>query len=141
MNKTIQNIVAVVAGMIIGSTVNMGIIFISGSIIPLPAGADNTTMDGLKESIPLFEAKHFLFPFIAHATGTFAGACVSAGLSRNKKVTRALIVGALFFIGGVANFFMLPAPVWFVVVDLIFAYIPVSYMAGKIFSRHSEIVR
>jgi hypothetical protein len=141
MNRTIQNIVSVLAGIIIGSTVNMGIIHLSSSIIPLPAGADNSTLEGLRESIHLYSPKHFLFPFLAHALGTFLGACMAAGLSRTRKITRAMIVGILFLIGGIINAFMLPAPGWFIWVDLIFAYIPVSYLAGKIFSRHSEVVR
>ena len=63
MNPMIKNILAVILGFVIGSAVNMGIIMVSGSIIPPPIGADVTTMEGLKASIHLFEPKHFLFPF------------------------------------------------------------------------------
>ena len=51
MNSTVKNILAVILGFILGSAVNMGIIMISGSIIPPPGGADVTTMEGLKESM------------------------------------------------------------------------------------------
>jgi len=37
-----------------GSIVNMGIVHISGSIIPPPEGADIKTMEGLKATIHLF---------------------------------------------------------------------------------------
>ena len=63
MNSTVKNILAVVTGLIIGSIINMGIIMISGSIIPPPNGVDVTTMEGLKETMHLFEPKHFIFPF------------------------------------------------------------------------------
>jgi hypothetical protein len=33
--------------------------------------------------------------------------------------------------GGIANVFMLPSPVWFAVVDLVGAYIPMGYLAGR----------
>ncbi|WP_347173668.1 hypothetical protein [Polaribacter uvawellassae] len=46
MNSTLRNILAVIAGLVIGSIVNMGIIMISGSVIPPPNGADATTMEG-----------------------------------------------------------------------------------------------
>jgi len=36
MNPIIKNILAVLAGVVLGSAVNMGIIMISGSIIPPP---------------------------------------------------------------------------------------------------------
>ncbi len=74
MNSIIRNILAVVAGAVVGSLVNMGIIMISSSIIPPPDGADVTTMEGLKASMHLFQPRHFIMPFLAHALGTFAGA-------------------------------------------------------------------
>jgi hypothetical protein len=46
MNLIIRNILAVICGIVIGSIVNMGIITISGSIIPPPNGADVTTLEG-----------------------------------------------------------------------------------------------
>lgn len=73
MKPIVRNILAVVAGMIFGSIVNMGIIMISGSIIHPPAGADVTTIEGLKASMHLFEPQHFIFPFLAHAIGTLTG--------------------------------------------------------------------
>ncbi len=78
MNSMVKNVLAVIAGLVIGSVVNMGIIRISGSIIPPPEGADVTTMEGLKESMHLFQFKHFIFPFLAHALGTFVGAIFAA---------------------------------------------------------------
>jgi len=131
MNPIIKNILAVVAGIIIGSIVNMGIIMISGSIIPPPDGADVTTTEGLKASMHLFEPKHFIFPFLAHAIGTFVGAFLAALIAANHKIKFALGIGVLFLVGGVASIFMLPSPTWFTVVDLVGAYIPMAYLGGK----------
>ena len=44
----LRNIVAVLIGIFVGALVNGGIIGISGSIIPLPDGYDNTTIEGMK---------------------------------------------------------------------------------------------
>ncbi|MBP7280584.1 MAG: hypothetical protein KBA66_03345 [Leptospiraceae bacterium] len=132
MNPMIKNILAVILGFVIGSAVNMGIIMVSGSIIPPPIGADVTTMEGLKASIHLFEPKHFLFPFLAHALGTFVGALVAAFISASQKMKFAFTIGVLFLLGGTANVFMLPAPIWFNILDLAGAYIPMSYIAGKL---------
>jgi hypothetical protein len=135
MNPIIKNILAVVAGCILGSVVNMGIVTISGSIIPPPDGADVTTMEGLKASLHLFQPRHFILPFLAHALGTFAGACLAAAIAANHKMTFALGIGVFFMAGGIANAFMLPSPTWFTAVDLAGAYIPMGYMAGKIMVR------
>lgn len=132
MNSTVKNILAVISGLVLGSVVNMGIIMISGSIIPPPDGADVTTMEGLKESMHLFKPKHFIFPFLAHALGTFSGAFLAGRLAMNHKMKFALGIGAAFLIGGIANTIMLPSPIWFTILDLGGAYIPMGYFAGKL---------
>ncbi|MDP5062529.1 MAG: hypothetical protein NWP64_11475, partial [Maribacter sp.] len=119
---------AVVAGIVVGSLVNMGIIMISGSIIPPPEGADITTMEGLKASIRLFEAKHFIFPFLAHALGTLVGAFIATKIAATRKMTMALLVGLFFLIGGTANIVMLGGPMWFTALDIIVAYMPMGYL-------------
>ena len=132
MHPIIKNILAVVAGCIVGGLVNMGIVMISGSIIPPPNGADVTTMEGLKESLPLFKPQHFIFPFLAHAVGTFVGALLAAFVAANRKMLFALVIAVFFLAGGITNILMLPSPVWFTITDLIGAYIPMGYLAGRV---------
>ena len=132
MNPNIKNILAFVAGGILGSAINMGIIMISGSIISPPDGADVTTMEGLKASMHLFQPKHFILPFLAHALGTFAGAFLAAIIAANHKMKFALGIGVFFLAGGITNTFMLPSPTWFTVLDLVGAYLPMGYFAGKL---------
>ena len=135
MNPILRNILAVIAGILIGGAVNMGIILISGKIIAPPAGADVTTMEGLKASLHLFEPRHFIMPFLAHALGTLVGALVAAGIAVNHKMKFALGIGAWFLLGGIMNIIMLPSPLWFTIVDLAGAYIPMAYIAGKLIER------
>jgi len=132
MHPIVRNILAIIAGAAVGSAVNMGIIMISGSIIPPPEGADITTAEGLKQALPLFQPKHFLFPFLAHALGTLAGAILAVIIAASHKMIFGLSIGVLFLIGGIANIFMLPSPVWFAIVDLALAYLPMGFLASKI---------
>ena len=132
MNSTVRNILAVVAGLVVGGSVNMAIIMISGSIIPPPEGVDNTTMEGLKAGMHLFQPKHFILPFLAHALGTFVGALLAAIIAATHKMKFALSIGIFFLVGGIANVIMLPSPTWFTVLDVAGAYIPMGYLAGKL---------
>ena len=140
MNPIIRNILAIIAGIVIGSSVNMGIISISGSIIPPPDGADVTTTEGLKAAMHLFQPKHFIFPFLAHALGTFAGAFVAALVAANHKMKFAVAIGMFFLAGGIASVFMLPSPTWYTIVDLVGAYIPMAYLAGKVSVKRNRAV-
>ena len=133
MNPILRNILAVIAGLVLGSIANMAVLMVSNNIIPLPAGADNTTAEGLKATIHLFEPKHFIFPFLAHAIGTFVGAYVCARIAAHKMVL-AMFIGLFFLAGGIYMVVILPSPIWFTLVDLLGAYLPVAYFAGKIAS-------
>ncbi|MBK9249795.1 MAG: hypothetical protein IPM69_17235 [Ignavibacteria bacterium] len=139
MNPTVRNILAVFAGIFIGSIVNMSIIMMSGSIIPPPVGADVTTSEGLKASMHLFEPKHFILPFLAHALGTFAGAIVAAFIAVSHKMKFALSIGGFFMVGGIASVFMLPSPLWFSIIDIVGAYIPMGYLAGSLVVKKQQI--
>ncbi len=130
-----KNILAVLSGTIVGSAVNMGIIMISGSIISPPDGADVTTIEGLKEAMHLFQPRHFILPFVAHALGTFIGALFAAFIAANRKMLFALVIGVFFLAGGIANNFILPSPTWFTIVDQVGAYIPIAYIAGKLVQK------
>lgn len=147
MHPILKNILAILVGALIGSTLNMAIITLSGSIIPPPAGSDNTTLEGLVASMHLFEPKHFIFPFLAHALGTFAGAFLTAMLAVSYQLKLALAIGVLFLAGGILMVLALPSPVWFTILDLGGAYIPMAYfgwslaLATKNSMRQNETVQ
>lgn len=132
MNPIIKNILAVATGVIIGSIVNMAFIIISGHIIPPPDGADLTTEEGLKASMHLMEPKHFLFPFLAHAVGTFVGAFLAVKIAAKHKFRFAMAISIAFLVGGIMNVMMLPSPIWFTILDLVGAYLPMGYLAWKL---------
>lgn len=128
----IRNIIAVIVGIVAGALVNMGIVTFGPMLVPPPAGADLTTAEGIAAAMPLMEAKHFLVPFAAHALGSFVGALVAALIAVSHKMGIALGIGAFTMLGGIYMTYILPAPFWFVAVDLIFAYIPTAWIAGKL---------
>jgi hypothetical protein len=137
MNPIIKNTLAVIAGIIFGGAVNMGIITISGSIIPPPEGTDVTTTEGLIEAMHLFQPKHFIMPFLAHALGTFAGALLAGVLAATHKMKFALSIGVFFLAGGIYMTFLVPSPTWFNIVDVVGAYIPMAFIAGKLVTKNT----
>lgn len=137
MNPIFRNFLAVLAGLIIGSIVNMGIIMLSSQIIPPPADVDVTTTEGLNAGMHLFEPKHFIMPFLAHALGTLVGAFIAAKIAVGNKMRAAFIVGILFLIGGILNVLMLSSPMWFTGLDLLVAYLPMAFIGGKLALRKS----
>ena len=123
MNSIIKNILAIIVGITIGMIVNMGLIIIGSKIFPYPSEAfflDATSWD----------IKYFIFPFLAHAIGTLAGAFTSLKIS--KKIINPIIVGIYFLSGGIYMVLILPSPIWFICLDLIIAYIPMALLGWKL---------
>lgn len=132
---TLRNIVAVVAGIVAGGAVNMTLVMVGPHLIPPPAGADMTTAEGLAAAMPLLGPQHFVFPFLAHAFGTLAGALAAFLIAASWRLGIAHFVGAFFLAGGIAASFMIPAPAWFIALDLVAAYVPMAWLATRIGER------
>lgn len=135
MSRYFRITLAVVIGLIVGSVVNTALIMVGGKVILPPANADVTTMEGLKASLHLFEARHYVFPFLAHALGTLVGALVACKLAPKLSPVPAYIVGGFFMLGGIANAVMLPAPIWFITLDLLAAYFPAAWLGYALVKR------
>ncbi|MFK8058359.1 MAG: hypothetical protein AB8F78_19700, partial [Saprospiraceae bacterium] len=130
----LRNIIAAVVGWLGGSAINMGLIELGHKLMPV-AGLDSMDMEAYAELIPTLEPKYFLFPFLAHALGTLVGATIAGLIATSHKMSFALGIGAFFFLGGAVINYMLPGQMWFTVVDLLFAYIPMAWIGGKIAER------
>lgn len=128
MNPILRNILAVVAGLVIGALINSGIIAISGSIVPLPEGVDPNDIESIKANIHRYSTMHFIMPFLAHAIGTLAGAFICAKIAASKKLILSLIIGVFFLLGGIMMVTMLPSPAWFNALDLVVAYLPMAWL-------------
>lgn len=124
-----------VIGITIGMMVNMGTIMFSGQVIAPPEGVDVMDAGSIKAHLHLFEPKHFIMPFLAHALGTLVGALITAILAVNSKRRLAFYVGLFFLAGGVAASVMIPAPWWFITLDLLLAYLPMAWLAGRMASQ------
>jgi hypothetical protein len=137
MNPILRNIIAVVVGWFIGSAVNMTLIMLGHSVMPIE-GLDPNDMEAFAAVMPTLEGKYFIFPFLGHALGTQIGAMIAGFISRNHKMKMALIVGGFFLLGGITINYMLSGPVWFTILDIVLAYIPMAWIGGNIAVSYSK---
>jgi hypothetical protein len=137
--KPVLNItLAVLAGIVIGSIVNMGIITFGPLVIPYPEGADTTTMDKLAESMKLFTPVNFVVPFVAHALGALVGAFVAVKLATSHRLRVGIGVSVFFLLGGISAVVMLGGPAWFMAADLLLAYLPMGYAGAWLAGATSD---
>ena len=136
MHPILRNALAIVVGFVVGSGINLGLVMVGSFVVPGPEGLDVMDPDSVAANAHLFEARHFIFPFLAHALGTLTGAIVALMIS-GKRAATAWVIGAVFLAGGVMAANMIPAPTWFVVLDLVGAYLPMAWIAIQL-AGHSR---
>ena len=105
--------------------INIGLIIIGGMIFPL--SENFKPMNAIN-----WDFKYFIFPFLAHSIGTLSGAFVASKLSRNYHIIIPLMVGLYFLSGGIYMVTILPAPIWFICLDLIICYIPMCLLGWSL---------
>ena len=135
MPKLLRNALAILAGIVIGGGVNMAFITLSPLLIPPPAGVDVNSAESLGKAMHLFEPRHFIMPFLAHAVGTLTGALAAYLVAASHKAQIAFVIGVVYLCGGVAASFMIPAPAWFIALDLWAAYLPRAWLGIRIGAR------
>lgn len=129
MKKIARNVGAVLLGLLLGGLVNMALVIVGPVLIPPPDGVDMTNTEALSQSIHLLEPKHFIFPFLAHALGTLTGALTAYLIALSYRRVLSYTIAAFFLLGGIAASSMIPAPTWFVALDLLMAYLPMAFLA------------
>ena len=137
MHPILKSVLAVILGALIGGAINRGIIQL-GSYI-LPTGLDEnspTFLNDLGVFLKTAGLEYFVSPYLAHALGTMLGALVAYLIAalEHKKIA-AFIVGGLFLVGGILASTMIPAPIWFPIIDILTAYIPMAWIASLIGSK------
>ncbi|SDS57991.1 hypothetical protein SAMN04515667_2496 [Formosa sp. Hel1_31_208] len=137
MNPILKNILAIVIGWLTGSVINMGLIKLGHLLMPID-GVDPNNMEVMAEVMPTLSFEYFIFPFLAHALGTFIGAFIAARIANYRKMAFAMAIGFLFLLGGIMINYILAGPTWFTVVDLFLAYIPMAWIGGELALKLSK---
>jgi|JI10StandDraft_1071094.scaffolds.fasta_scaffold62483_5 hypothetical protein len=136
MHPILRNILAFIAGMVVGGMVNMGIIIFGSNLLPPPPGVDVSDVASINAHIHEYSTIQILVPFFAHALGTLIGAFIVARLAVSRQMILALVIGAFNLLGGIMAVRMIPdAPMWFNGLDLVVAYLPMAWLGGKLGMR------
>ncbi len=114
----------------------MAVIAAGHAIMLPPAGFDGNSMEGVASTIHLLKPIDFIVPFLAHALGPFVGVLVAMFIAASGRKTIAIILACLFLAGGIAANVMIPAPMWYRVVDVLFAYVPMTFLGWKLSGKN-----
>ena len=108
--------------------------FVNASFFPAPAGVDVTTPEGMAQAVGMMPTGAFIGLVVGYLVATTLGAYVAARLAASRHLLVASLVAAVFVAGGVANFMMIPHPIWVPIASMLaFLLAPVLALrlAGK----------
>ena len=132
MKLILRNCLAVIVGLVAGGMLNMALVITGPKVFPPPPGVNMSDAQSLAAGAHLLEPRHFVFPFLAHALGTLAGAFLAHVIGAGPRSALSYAIGVLFLAGGIAAAVMIPAPAWFIALDLLVAYSPMAWLATRL---------
>lgn len=116
-------VLATILGFIAGNVVNMSIIRFGIPVKVEPGGDENAALLKVMES---FTAMDYLIPLSAHVLGILVGLSVARLICRTSNIP-IYIIGGFQMVGTVIVSFIIPAPIWFNIVDLILPILIILY--------------
>jgi hypothetical protein len=132
--KIIKCFLASIVGIIAGSIINAGLIFIFNAIFGSPEGMDLLDAESVKAHADKLTTANYVGTLLAHQLGTLVGALVAAKIAPTSKLIVAFAVGTYFLLCGIYAASLIPAQTWFLITDFVF-YIPFAFIGGKLGAR------
>lgn len=120
----LNRLTPVLAGCAAGIAVIFLMEFVSHAIYPLPEGLDPNNPEHLKLIMTNAPIGALVLVLVAGFLGGFAGGIVASIFDKSNKTKRAIAVGIVLTILGIINLFMIPHPIWFMLINV------VVYIAG-----------
>lgn len=114
-----RNILALLAAFVAGAVCVLGLEWVGQQIYPLPAGVDPNNLEQLKEYTKLAPAGALVLVLLAQSAGSLVGGIVTGWLGCSRLFLLGLIYGCLALLMAAINVYLIPHPVWFVVLSLV----------------------
>jgi hypothetical protein len=126
-------ILAFVLGAISGGVFNMLMVSVSHALYPLPPGVDPNNFESFQAHVKAngLPTGALLIVLVAHAGGSLVSGLVCGLIAMRPRYVAATILGLLWTMGGVIMLFMLPAPIWFAIADVVL-YVPAALLGVKV---------
>jgi hypothetical protein len=109
----VRGVAATVAGIVCAGLVIAGIEWLGHRLYPPPAGLKSDDFDALAAHVAQMPVGAFFLVLLAWLLGVFAGAWLSATIAGRRPRLYSGVIAAVILLGAIANFAMIPHPVWF----------------------------
>ena len=131
--RLIRTRFSVMLGRVVARMVMLGLEFVGAWMVPMPTGplADETDLAQIVANAPTGKLVWVLSGWLLAAV---CGGWVAARLARVHRMGAAIAVGVLMVLGVVLNVWMLPHPLWMILLGVI-GPIPLAWSGGRLALR------
>lgn len=133
----VKNILAVILGLVASSFIIFSLEVVKYIIYPSPADLDPNDIEAVKIYTSAAPPVVFILVIIEFALGSLIGGIIAASIAKKNKMAQAITVGGILMGLGAYNLFMIPHPVWTIIIS-IFLFIPCSYLGGVLGTKLSS---
>lgn len=126
----LRSFLSVFAGLIVFSLVVTVLQGMMAQVYPLPA-IDPEDPAAIGRAIAGMPAGAFGLLLAGYAVGAMCGGAVASAIATRARMRHALIVGVVTTLGGIANFVLLPHPLW-VVLSGLPLFIAMALVGGRL---------
>lgn len=136
--KIYRSIGAIIAGLVTALALIVITEVVTGYFHPFPVGVDTTDQAVVAAHVANFPHWVLAIGAIVWFVAAFLSTWVATRLGTARHPAHGILIGALLLLAAVLNMFLLPYPVWFVVVNVL--GIPLAIYLGVKFGRAPESI-
>lgn len=126
-----RTVLAVILGLVVAGLIVAGIETVGHTLNPPPPGTDLTQPGAMETLIASLPVTALIIVVLAWALGSIGGGFTAAKISRQHKRGAALAVGIAMVLLVASNFFVIPHPLWMMVVGVLVP-IPLALVGRKL---------
>ena len=128
----VRSMFAIIAGLVVMLVVVSSVQWLSHSIYPPPDGLDIMDKDAVSKAMAAAPVGALAMVLLSYALATFLAAGTATSISVRHKRGVAIILALVMIVLAGANFFIIPHPLWMVVLGLLIP-LPMALLAWRVF--------
>lgn len=138
----IRNVAAIIGGIAIAFVTVMLIDMLNHMIYPPPAGLDFSDPEAIRPYLDTLPIGAFLLIMASSVVAAFVGTLFACLVGTIRPQNCAVIVGGMVFAATVANFIMIPHPLWLAIATLlgvvVSAWLAVQVAGGPVPAEETD---
>jgi len=126
---------SVIVGVLIASIIFTLFEYIGTLMYPFPKDMNMESESAMKDYIAALPALALIIILVGYAVGSFIAGLVIGKIAKSPLKKLPLIAGTILTIGAIANLYMIPSPIWFMIINIIL-YIPFTILGNSVTTKN-----